>query len=114
MIFGRRADLLQAARDRIAKHPDRYVSRIYGEEEVGGTAWMYLAEEPFEKLGLLTLGSQPVIRLPESVQHALFKHFIPPAGLYALLGALMWVFRERNQDGNRAQEPGRATNHASR
>jgi len=114
MIFGRRAGLLQAARDRIAKHPDRYVSRIYGEEEVGGTAWMYLAEAPFEKLGLLTLGSQPVIRLTESVQHALFKHFIPPAGLYALLGALMWVFRERNQEGSRTEDPGRQTNHALR
>ena len=114
MLFGRRADLLQAAKNRISSRPDRYVSRVYGEEEVGGTDWMYLAEVPFEKLGLLALDHQPVIRLTESVQHALFKNFLPPLGLYALLGALMWVFRERNPDSHQTQDPGGGPHHAPR
>lgn len=49
--FGRREDLLNEARARIAKNPDRYVDHIYGEKEAGGTGVMYLSAIPFAKLG---------------------------------------------------------------
>ena len=39
-------------------HPGRYVDHIYGEHEVGGTSWMYLASEPFENIGFPKLGDQ--------------------------------------------------------
>ncbi len=97
LTFGKRVELLQAARERMAKAPDRYVPHIYGEHEVGGTAWLYLAEVPFEKLGFLTLGEQSVPHLNESIQHSIFKHFIPPLALYSVLGALMWNFRDKNE-----------------
>jgi len=97
MTFGKRVDLLQAARERMAKAPDRYVPHIYGEHEVGGTAWLYLAEVPFEKIGFLTLGEQSVTHLNETVQHSIFKHFIPPLALYSVLGALMWNFRDKDE-----------------
>lgn len=51
LTFGRRSQLLAEARKRIAKDPDAYQSRIYGEREAGGTAWLYLAALPFEQLG---------------------------------------------------------------
>jgi Fe-S-cluster-containing dehydrogenase component len=97
MTFGRRADLLNAARERMAKHPDRYVSHIYGEHEVGGTAWLYLASVPFDQLGLPVLGHTPVTQLNETVQHAIFKYFIPPIALYGFLGAMMWMYRDKDE-----------------
>ena len=55
IVFGRRKELLEEAKERIRKHPDRYIPRIYGESEVGGTGVLYLAGVEFEKLGLPTL-----------------------------------------------------------
>ena len=97
LTFGRRVDLLQAARERIGHAPGRYLPRIYGENEVGGTSWLYLAAVPFEELGFPILGTTPVARLNESVQHAVFKYFAPPLALYALLGGLMWRFKNRRK-----------------
>lgn len=97
MTFGRRADLLVAARERIQKSPDRYIDYIYGEHEVGGTSWLYLAGVPFEQLGFPTLRETPVTRLNERVQHSIFKHFVPPIAYFGFLGTLMWVFREKHE-----------------
>jgi formate dehydrogenase iron-sulfur subunit len=36
-VFGRREDLIALAWKRIAAEPDKYVSRVYGAEEAGGT-----------------------------------------------------------------------------
>jgi Fe-S-cluster-containing dehydrogenase component len=54
LLFGERAQLLETAHARIYENPDRYVHRIYGEEEAGGTSWLYLSDLPFESLGLPT------------------------------------------------------------
>jgi formate dehydrogenase iron-sulfur subunit len=54
LVFGRRSEVLKIARQRIAEDPDEYVDHIYGEHEVGGTGWLYLAAVPFEKLGFRT------------------------------------------------------------
>jgi hypothetical protein len=41
-------------------HPNKYVDHIYGEHEVGGTSWLYLAEVPFENIGFKSdLGIKP-------------------------------------------------------
>lgn len=52
--YGRRSDLLDEARHRIYTEPDNYVHHIYGENEAGGTGYLYLASVPFEQLGLRT------------------------------------------------------------
>jgi len=52
LVFGRRDDLIDIARERIRKHPDTYVNHIYGEREMGGTNWLYISGVPFEKIGL--------------------------------------------------------------
>lgn len=62
MTFGKRKDLLKLAHQRISEKPDAYVDHVYGETEVGGTAWMYLSDVPFDKIGYDThLGDQPII-----------------------------------------------------
>lgn len=50
--YGKRRDLLNIAWDRIGAHPGRYVEHVYGEREMGGTSWIYLAPKPsFAALG---------------------------------------------------------------
>jgi hypothetical protein len=68
LTFGKREDLIKIARDRIKKHPDKYVDHIYGEHEMGGTNWLYLSPVPFEEIGLPKLGSTPA---PEFTHGAL-------------------------------------------
>ncbi|HSQ78085.1 MAG TPA: hypothetical protein VLN91_04260, partial [Nitrospirota bacterium] len=59
---GKHEDLLKLARKKIADNPGQYVDHIYGENEVGGTNWMYIAGVPFEQLGFPTnLPKKPLI-----------------------------------------------------
>jgi len=52
LTFGKRKDLIKIARERIAKHPDRYIDHIYGENEMGGTSWLYLSGVSFSRIGM--------------------------------------------------------------
>jgi Fe-S-cluster-containing dehydrogenase component len=52
--FGKREDLLKLAHKLIADNPDRYFPKVYGEDDFGGTSWLYLSPVPFEKIGLPT------------------------------------------------------------
>ena len=96
-VSGRRTDLVRLAREKMRKHPDRYVPHIYGEKELGGTAWMYLSGMSFEKIGFPKFGYHPVPGYTEPIQHALFKWFLPPLALYGALGGAMWLLKSRNK-----------------
>lgn len=51
--FGKRRELLNIAWDRVGASPDRYVQHVYGEHEMGGTSWIYIAPKPsFAALGM--------------------------------------------------------------
>jgi formate dehydrogenase iron-sulfur subunit len=52
LTFGKRRDVLNIARERIKKHPERYVDHIYGETEMGGTSWLYISGAPFSQIGM--------------------------------------------------------------
>ncbi len=52
--FGRRAEILEEAWQRIYAEPDKYVHHVYGEREAGGTSFLYLSKVPFEQLGFPT------------------------------------------------------------
>jgi Fe-S-cluster-containing dehydrogenase component len=69
LIFGKRDDLLDLARQRIGKRPEKYVDHIYGEKEMGGTNWLYISQVPFSQAGLREdLGIKPA---PEFTSGAL-------------------------------------------
>lgn len=93
MVCGERGELVKLAHERIAEHPDRYVNHVYGEHEVGGTAWMYLSPVPFEELGFAKVGTDAPPALTEHIQHSVFKFGLPPLALYGLLGLAMFVTR---------------------
>jgi Fe-S-cluster-containing dehydrogenase component len=65
ITYGKRADLLHLARERIAKHPDRYVEHVFGEHEFGGTSWLLLAGTSPNNLGLASLENASHTALPE-------------------------------------------------
>jgi hypothetical protein len=72
---------------------------VYGENEVGGTSWMYLAGQDFGRLGFpQRLGRNPAPGVSESIQHGIFAYFMPPVLLYALLGSIMWMRRKVTRD----------------
>jgi len=95
VIFGTYADLLEDARTRIAERPERYwgpdgTPKIYGEHDGGGTQVLYLAGVDFAKLGLPDLGERPPALLGRTIQHSVYKGFVAPVALYALLGVAIW------------------------
>ena len=51
LTFGDRDVLLRKAKAAIASD-DRYIDRVYGEKEGGGTRWLYISDVPFSELGL--------------------------------------------------------------
>ena len=60
--YGKRSDLLKIARARISDNPGQYGDHIYGENEMGGTNWLYISAAPFEEIGLNEhLGTKPAI-----------------------------------------------------
>lgn len=105
MTFGKRIDLLKMAGNRIAGAPDRYVPHIYGENEAGGTAWLYLSSVPFQDIDLPILGYHPLPGYTEPIQHSIFKWFLPPAALYATLGGIWWYMdKKKKQEDHSARE----------
>lgn len=95
VIYGRYADLLADARARLAAEPGKYVSRIYGERELGGTQVLYLSHVPFEHLGFHFADEQSVPHTQQTVQHGVYQGFIAPIALYGILGAV--AFRNRRK-----------------
>jgi formate dehydrogenase iron-sulfur subunit len=62
LVFGLREDLLKVARARISRRPDQYIDHIYGENEMGGTSWLYLSGVPFKDIGMKeNLGVKPAL-----------------------------------------------------
>jgi Fe-S-cluster-containing dehydrogenase component len=98
LIFGKRSDVIDIAKKRIKRKPDVYVEHIYGEHEIGGTSWMYIAGKSFDKLKMPPLGKETAPGISEAIQHGIFSYFVPPVALFALLGTLMWVNKHKKNE----------------
>ncbi len=71
LTFAKRLDLLRVARERIRRFPQRYVDHIYGENEMGGTSWLYLSAVPFREIGMREdLGVTPAPQLTKGALSA--------------------------------------------
>ena len=97
VIFGKREELLQEAKRRIAAEPAKYQPTVYGETEAGGTQCLYISHVPFDKLGLPTLDDRPAPELARSIQHTVYKGFIAPVALYGALGLVMLRNRRKEE-----------------
>ncbi|MCK9281612.1 MAG: 4Fe-4S dicluster domain-containing protein [Melioribacteraceae bacterium] len=95
LTYGKREDLINIAHNRIEIDPDKYENHVYGEFEVGGTSWLYLAGKKMPELGMPDLPRATAPGVSESIQHGLFAYFVPPLALYAVLGGVMWINKNR-------------------
>jgi len=98
-LFGNRDELIRKAHDRIRDNPGRYLDKVFGEFEVGGTSVIYLSDVPLDSLALKResgdepeLGNQP---LPELTLAALSK--VPPliVGMSTFLTGVWWIIGRR-------------------
>ena len=98
--FGKRDELLLEARARLKASPDKYVPKIYGEKDLGGTQVLYVSHVPFEKLGFRFNHDEPVPEVQQTVQHGIYQGFAAPLALFAVLGAVVF----RNRRAQKAEE----------
>jgi Fe-S-cluster-containing dehydrogenase component len=95
LTFGKRSELIELAKTRIYQNPGKYIHKVYGEHEVGGTSWLYLTDVEPEKLALKT--GLPEKAIPENVQGALSAPpFIMTLWPPLLMG--FYVFSKRREE----------------
>lgn len=86
-IFGTRDEMLAVAHDRIKQTPDKYVNKVFGEHEVGGTSVLYISDIPLGFLGWKPdLGAEP---LPKLTWASLKK--VPPV-IVGMAGAMSGIY----------------------
>ncbi len=69
--FGSRREMVRIAQNRTANYPDLYNDHIYGQNEVGGTGWLYLSSVPFDQIGFREdLSNEPVPALTQNFLYA--------------------------------------------
>lgn len=105
LTFGKRADLILVARERIAADPGKYVDHIYGEHEAGGTNWIYLSGVPFDQLDFPTnLPNRPMIEGTKGFLSSVPLVFtIWPA----LFGMMYAAVQHRDRLAKEEKDPGR-------
>ena len=101
MHYGTLEEVLREAKKRQQDSPGRYVDRIYGEKEAGGTAWVYLSSVPFEQLGFNV--NIPDVQLPSLTWASLNKIPATVGGFVAALSLIAW-FRNRGSKGEQSAQ----------
>jgi formate dehydrogenase iron-sulfur subunit len=103
-IFGERDELLAEAYRRLEAEPHRYIQKVYGEHDVGGTSVLYVSDVSLDFLWFQNdPGQQP---LPELTWAAINK--VPPVavGVMALMAGTYWIIeRRRKMMGAKAAPP---------
>jgi formate dehydrogenase iron-sulfur subunit len=93
--FGDRDALIVEALERMKAEPGKYVEKIYGQKEVGGTSILYISSVPFEQLGFKT--SLQETALPQLTWNVLSKiPNIVTVGGVALYG-IWWITNRREE-----------------
>lgn len=94
MTFGERDELLAKAKEIIQKD-SRYVQHIFGEKEVGGTAWIYISDIPFEQLGFRTdVTHRPL----QEYSHDFLKYTPYVAVTWGALLTGLYVYTKRRKE----------------
>jgi len=93
--FGNRDDLVREANERIKAEPGKYVNRLYGLKDVGGTSVLYITSVPFEQLGFKTTLQQTP--LPDLTWNVLEKipSVVTVGGVF--LSGIYWITSRREE-----------------
>jgi formate dehydrogenase iron-sulfur subunit len=88
-IFGERGRLLEEAKRRIRDNPDRYVPKVWGEQDAGGTSVLYISSVD---LSFLSRDTAPLPETTELAMHAVPFVF---TGVVAGMAGLRWIVNRR-------------------
>jgi formate dehydrogenase iron-sulfur subunit len=94
LAYGTRSELLAIAKERIYAGKGKYLDKIYGERDVGGTSMLYLASVPFEQLGMPILPEESPAEL-----NVLIMHSTPTIAttIALLLTGIYWMIKRRDR-----------------
>ena len=98
-IFGERDELIAEAHRRIKANPGKYINRIWGEHEVGGSQVLYISDSDLSFLTYgRSLGDKPLPDRTVAAMHAVPYAFV---GMGSLMAGIGWVIRRRmkNEEG---------------
>lgn len=92
-IFGDRAGLIAEARRRFREQPDRYLPKVWGEDEAGGTSVLYISDIDLSFLS----GNHPLDATSLPARTSLAMEAVPFtfAGVLAGMAGLNWIIRRR-------------------
>ncbi len=103
-IFGERNELTKIAHKRIEENQDKYINKVWGEHEIGGTNVLYLSDID---LGFLTyqthLGKEP---LEETTAPAMKSVPFAFVGMGGFMLGLNWIIRRRMEFSKKQNENG--------
>jgi Fe-S-cluster-containing dehydrogenase component len=98
LMYGTRRELIREAEKRISEKPDIYNGEIYGDNEAGGTGWLYLSPVPFEEVGLKT-------NLQKASYPALTKTFLYSVPtIFVLMPALLAGINQATKNNHLNEE----------
>jgi len=102
-VFGERDELIKLAHDRIRENPDKYINKVWGEHEVGGTSVLYLSDID---LGFLSYGTKLGTKaLPETTDIAMKSVPLAFLGMGGTMLGINWIIRRRMElSKNKDQE----------
>ncbi|MDR1963449.1 MAG: 4Fe-4S dicluster domain-containing protein [Planctomycetaceae bacterium] len=100
MKFGDYDELLAEAKEMI-RQDARFVQHIYGEEEAGGTSWIYISDTPFEQLGFkMNVPKKPIPSYTSS-----YMHSTPVVGaVWGLILTGLYFFTKRKEQVKAAEK----------
>lgn len=92
-IFGERNQLLAEAHHRLEAESHKYVQKVYGEHDVGGTSVLYISDVPLDFLWYQKDPGEE--SLPDLTWAAINK--VPPVaiGVVALMAGTYWIIERR-------------------
>lgn len=92
-IFGDRDQLLAEAYDRIGKNPGKYLNKVWGEHDAGGTSVLYISNVDLSFLSAgHEIGSRP---LPKTTAIAMEAVPFAFTGVMACMAGLTWIIGRR-------------------
>jgi len=101
LVFGDRDELIEEAHRRIdeSKADDpagvgKYVDHVYGEKEVGGTAWMYISCVDMTELDLPWLSEEPVTKNARTAM-SLLPYYA--TGMLALMAGIYFITKRKQK-----------------
>jgi formate dehydrogenase iron-sulfur subunit len=92
-VFGKRDDLIARAHLKLRDNPGRYINKVWGEHEVGGTSVLYISDIDLSFLSYQSdLGTKP---LPKTTSFAMDSVPFAFAGMGAAMLGLNWIVQRR-------------------